>query len=153
MTTQLLVSLGLFLSAGLFATDEIQIGFTVSAPWEIVAGGHTGTYRVAEALGPQSPKKTATWRVTLPVADRDYRVQVTWTPDPRNARHAGFSIYDGKTALKQVQINQQLPPRGEKVGDFVFQDLGRFRVSGKTLQVDLTNDADGRVVADTVRVQ
>ncbi len=147
--------LALFLVSGysIAEEDQVQIGFFETSPWDVLQGGFYGTYRVAPPAGPNSPKKSVTWRVNIPKPGASYTVQATWIADPSNARSAKYSIFDGKKFLRAVTVNQKVAPKGDKSGSVTFQDLGTFLITSTNLQVDLSNDADGRVVADTIRVK
>src|SRR5205085_12139536 len=66
-----------------------------------------------------------------------------------------FTILDGGTTVATAQINQQLAPVGLADGAATWQDLGSigFPVASGTLTVTLSDNADGTVVADAVRVE
>jgi len=132
--------------------DEVQLGYSENVPWTSEKGGFQGTYRSA---GPASSvgEKTATWTITVPEPNRPYTVQATWVSSRVNASDAPFHIFDGLSPIKTVKVNQKRAPRGEKVKNSIFQDLGTFLIQGKTMRVVLTNQADGIVVADTVRAK
>ena len=134
--------------------DQIQNGFSIKGSWEEVAGGYYGNYRVTDPSPANMPKKTATWKIQVPVMGRSYRIQATWTPNPVNARNAKFSVFDGTRMLQIVTVNQQRMPRGERSErGVIFQDLGTFLIASSFIKVELSNEASGRVVADSVRVK
>jgi ABC-type polysaccharide/polyol phosphate transport system ATPase subunit len=81
-----------------------------------------------------------------------YDVQVTWTPDSQQATDAPYSIFDGPHLLTKQRVNQQLDPFGTTTDGRVFQSLGHFDIRTGVVRVELTNEANSRVVADSVRV-
>src|SRR5262249_20995451 len=95
---------------------------------------------------------TATWQFNnLP--EGHYDVQVTWPAGPNRASDAKYTVYDGATLLGTVVVNQQLAPTGgETVNGVTFQSLGDYNISSGTLKVVLSNEANGAVIADAVRV-
>jgi hypothetical protein len=81
-----------------------------------------------------------------------YDVQVTWAPHCQRATNAPYSLFDGPAFLAKVRVNQQLAPYGTTVHDAVYQSLGHFEVQSGVLRVELSNEANNLVVADSVRV-
>jgi hypothetical protein len=61
------------------------------------------------------------------------------------------------TLLNTVIANQQLPPKADRLegqGVFdIFEDLGTFTVTGTQLIIELTNNANGHVIADAIRIE
>ena len=82
-------------------------------------------------------------RWSAPAAGR-CKVYVTWSPYDNRATNAPFTVRDGATVLKTLRVNQrEAPPDGWLL-------LGEF---DGNLSVELTNDADGYVIADAVRFE
>jgi hypothetical protein len=52
-----------------------------------------------------------------------------------------------------VQVNQQLPPVGFVDQNVSWSTLGDFTVAGGSLTVKLSNNANGSVIADAVRIE
>ncbi len=99
---------------------------------------------------------TATWTFDDLDPNQRYVVLVTWTADAtNNATDAPYSVYDGTTSgtlLDTINVDQQVRPAILGLLDANWESLGTFTPSGDTLTIQLTNDADGRVIADSVRV-
>ena len=55
--------------------------------------------------------------------------------------------------LTTVRVNQQQTANGFVEDGVPFQDLGEFNIVGGTLTVELSDDADGVVIADAVRIE
>ena len=112
------------------------------------AGGFGGGARCVEA---GSGDCLATWQVGQ-LAAGTYDVQVTWVAGADRASDAAYRIYDGDTLLATVRVDQRQGPAGAEVGGVAFQSLGQFAVSSGRLWVVLSDEADGLVVADALRV-
>jgi uncharacterized protein (DUF1800 family) len=125
---------------------------TAGGSWQGVPGaGFQGGATVAPA---GSGANTATWTFNN-LTPGQYRVMATWPADPSQADNAPFTILDGATTIGSAQINQQLAPTGLADAATTWQDLGAigFPVSSGTLTVTLSDNADGNVVADAVRIE
>ena len=114
-----------------------------------LAGGYDGDYK-AVASGDGSETASWTW------SDLDagiYDVFVTWTPFSNRATDAPFTVYDGVTSEGTVDVNQRSSPNDEEEFGHVWERLGRYMIDGGSVKVELTNDADGYVIADAVRLE
>ena len=96
----------------------------------------------------------ATWTFSV-TPGSSYEVATTWLEYPNRATNAPYTIYDGETPIVIVPVNQKAAPN-----DFVDQDedwgweiLGEYLVTSNTLTVQLTDDANGVVIADAVRIR
>ncbi|MCO6454871.1 MAG: choice-of-anchor D domain-containing protein, partial [Pirellulaceae bacterium] len=126
--------------------DDGDSGFSTVGFWSVYPGiGHEGDVRFAD---PGSGATTATWSFTLP-APGTYRVSVTWAEHPNRATNAPYSVNGGPATL----VNQQLTPGDFIEGGTPWLDLGNFVIAGTTLDVTLTNAANGYVIADAVRIE
>jgi hypothetical protein len=95
---------------------------------------------------------TATWTFTG-LAAGQYRVTVTMPASPSYASDAPFSVFDGTSLLRTVAVNEK-QVAGELAADgFRWQCLGTFAIRSGTLVVQLTNHANGQVVADAVKIE
>src|SRR5262249_2920371 len=63
-----------------------------------------------------------------------------------------YAIYDGSTLLTTVIVDQRLGPTGTTVGGVVFQDLAVVQATSGTLRVVLSDNVDGYIVADAIRI-
>jgi uncharacterized repeat protein (TIGR01451 family) len=133
--------------------DNGQAGYTESGPdWQdrTTPLGYGGNLAYAPAGTGQD---TATWQVSnLPAGT--YDVEVTWYAFSNRATNAPYSVYDGNTLLtaSPILVNQQVAPSGITVNGFIFQSLGQFTISSGTLTVVLSNEANGFVFADALRL-
>ena len=133
--------------------DEVQRGFKETGTWDVRKGGYYGEYRVSDPAVGQQAKKSVTWTIMIPDTNRYFRVQATWTADGANASNAKYTIYDGKKLLGNVSVNQKKVPRGEPSNGVMFQDLGSFHFQSDKVKVELTNEGDGKIIADSIRVK
>jgi uncharacterized repeat protein (TIGR01451 family) len=81
-----------------------------------------------------------------------YQVLTRWIPFSNRATNAPFTILDGNTSLATIPVNQQLAPTGDHSNGIIWQSLGTFQVIDNTLTVRLSDNANGYVVADAVRI-
>ena len=116
--------------------------------WTTVAGGLEGGARQHAAGTGQS---TATWTFERLVAGA-HQVYVTWTAGQDRASNATYHIYDNSTLLATVTIDQRQAPALFEDAGVWWQSLGTYQLSGGSLTVALSDQADGVVVADGVRV-
>lgn len=94
----------------------------------------------------------ATW--TFHVTPGEYRVFATWKEASNRATNAPFAIFDGSRVASRVRINQELAPNDLVSGGAKWESLGEpVIVTGDTLSVRLTDDANQLVVADCIRVE
>ncbi len=81
-----------------------------------------------------------------------YQVWATWSPGSDRARNAPFTVRDGAVVRGTFLVKQQVPPRDGVYGDRPWDCLGLAPLDGTTLEVVLSDQADGRVIADGVRL-
>ena len=116
--------------------------------WASWAAGYNGGLGY-HAAG--SGSNTAAWQLAgLPVGS--YTVQATWNAASNHASNASYSIYDGNTLLLTVRVDQRPAPSGTLAGGVAFQNLATVQITSGTLRVVLSDNADGYIVADAVRV-
>src|SRR5262249_49438981 len=94
---------------------------------------------------------TATY--TFSVAPGLYRVESTWTASSGLADNAPYTILNNGTSLGLLRVNQRIAPSGITASGANWKVLGSYVVGGGTLQVQLSDDADGNVIADGVRIE
>ncbi|HEY2895044.1 MAG TPA: choice-of-anchor D domain-containing protein, partial [Pirellulales bacterium] len=75
-----------------------------------------------------------------------------WIAFGNRATDAPYTVFDGATPLGTVNVNQTIPPSGDQSNAIVWQSLGSFSVSSGTLAVRLSDNANGFVIADAVRI-
>ncbi len=100
---------------------------------------------------PGSGNATSTWSFTA-IPNGSYQVFARWIPFSNRATNAPFTIYDNHTPLSTVLVNEQLAPSGEYSNGVSWQSLGTFQATNNTLRVKLSNNANGYVIADAVRI-
>jgi len=96
-------------------------------------------------------RSTASWTFTG-LSAGSYNVEATWVPAINRAANAPYTLSDGTTGLGMFPVNQKVPPAGDLFGGSAWSSLGTFPVASGTLRVQLSDNANGRVIADGVRV-
>ncbi len=102
-------------------------------------------------IGPGIGANTATW--TFAVSRGLYSIATTWTASSRAADNAPYTILSNGTDVGFLRVDQQEAPNDLSADGANWKDLGSVVVSGGTLQVQLSDDADGLVIADAVRIE
>jgi hypothetical protein len=130
--------------------DNGDTGFSVKGNWTSISGsGYQSDYHT---MTPSNGSKTASW--TFNVQPGRYRISATWLPSADRATNAPFTVLDGKTNLGTTIINQRLAPNDFSEAGTVWEDLGGpYDIIGNTIVVRLSPQANGRVIADAIRVQ
>ena len=145
-------------AATILNDDRIQIindgdpGFSTTGNWPRVTNKpqvQGGDFRY-NVPGPQ--QSNATWRFDA-VEPGLYRVSTSYRSFANRATNAPFSISDGATKLTIASVNQQQAANSLTDGGIGFHDLGVFNVLNGSLSVQLTNLADGVVIADAIRIE
>jgi hypothetical protein len=130
--------------------DDGDPGFSISGSWQVWTGGGYQN-DVTEATG-RSGSDVATWSFAS-LAPGQYRVSVTWTPWPDRATNAPYTVLADGAVAAGVAVNQQSAPAGFTDSGVAWQDLGVFQVQGGNLAVQLSDLANGNVIADGVRIE
>jgi len=112
-------------------------------------GGYEDEYRYARA---GDGSEWAAWTFEG-VPAGDYVVYATWVARAYRASNAPFEMLDGEQSLGAVLVNQLAAPNDVEREGWNWENLGVYSVSSGTLTVRLTNDADGNVIADAVRIE
>lgn len=81
-----------------------------------------------------------------------YQVLATWGPAWDQATNAPFTIYDGVTAEVTVTVNQTQTPSGPAFDGSPWESLGVYLIGGGSLRVRLTDNANGFIAADAIRI-
>ncbi|MGA1874766.1 MAG: InlB B-repeat-containing protein [bacterium] len=121
--------------------DNPQAALVGEWPSSTVPWGYFGTDYQWHGAGDGT--SSATWTPFL-LQSRDYKVYARWTVDPNRASNAQYSIiYNGGTFTTTVD---------QRTGGGIWTLLGTFPfVEGTSGYVQLTDLADGVVVADAVK--
>ena len=110
-------------------------------------GGQNGDYRYRL---PGSGSSRAVWQAN--VANGTYEVFASWTAHPNRANNARFNLLDGATFRHFSDQNQQVAANDAIVGGVSWESLGTVSVVSGTLIVELSDLANGVVVADAIRI-
>jgi hypothetical protein len=130
--------------------DDSQPGFSTVGSWLVYTGsGYLGN--VHDGIG-RNGADIASWTWSN-LAPGQYRVSATWTPYSDRATNAPYTVMDGSTLLSSVSVNQQLAPAGFTDVGTQWQDLGTFQIRSGSLVVNLSDLANGNVIADAIRLQ
>jgi hypothetical protein len=123
-------------------------GFSTTNDWQTASGAGNGGGTHYAAAG--SGGSTATW--TFQVTPGQYQVYASWPGSASTvlASNAPYTISDGNSDLGSELVNQQIAATGSPYAG--FQLLGTFNVTSTTLVVTLSNNANGQVTADSVRI-
>ncbi len=130
--------------------SQVGSGFGTTGSWEYFIGQGLQNDVTFTAAGDGS--SAACWTFTN-VVPGQYRVATTWSPYSNRATNAPYTVLDGSTPVGTVRVNQQLAPNDFQDAGIVWKDLGFVAVTGNTLTVSLSNDADQYVIADAVRIE
>ncbi len=96
---------------------------------------------------------TATWTFT-DLAPGTYQVAVTWAASAKLASNAPYTVFNGQVPFTAVPVNQRQAPADLRDAGAGWKVLGNtYRITNGTLSVQLTDQANGAVQADAVRVQ
>ncbi|MCG8583703.1 MAG: Ig-like domain-containing protein, partial [Pirellulales bacterium] len=112
------------------------------------ANSFDGTHR-SHAAG--TGANTATWEFTG-LMNAPHEVQITWAADAANATNATFNIYTGGVLVDTVTVDQTAAPVGETVDGATWLTLSFVNVVDGAITVELSDAANGTVVADAVRL-
>lgn len=142
-------------------------GVKPSAPVMLIDNGETGYVESGAGWGAETQKKayketlrwnsagigdnTATWQFTNIPAGW-YDVQVTWLESGNRASNAPYQIFDASKLRGTYLIDQSKAPTGAVFGDRPWQSLATVPISNGSVSVILGDNADGRVIADGVRL-
>src|SRR5262249_34334531 len=140
--------------------DDAGAGFTTpTGTWvRLAATPGSKDFQGSRTYANRTPTPgtaTATARWTFTVEPGTYRVMTSFQGTARAATNAPFNVYDNTTRLTatSVRVNQRTTPSDLKDAGRGWKALGFFKVASKTLAVGLSNNANGRVIADAVRVE
>ena len=123
--------------------DNSDPGFIIAGSWPISSftpGYYGSNYQYSP---PGSGSKTATW--SFNVSEGQYEISAQWSSFVNRATNAGYTIFNNGLELGTVYENQ-------REGGGQFNVLGTFDFENGILEVVLTDEADGYVIADAVQV-
>jgi tartrate-resistant acid phosphatase type 5 len=131
--------------------DDGAAGFTTAGSWKVTNGpGYQGDYHYQDK---GNGSRTATWTFTG-LTPGLYRVSATWVAAGNLATNAPFTVLSGSTVLGTFAANQRVAPNDFTDAGVGWENLGGpYQVNGTTLTIRLTDKANGRVIADAVRIE
>ena len=131
--------------------DNSQSGYSESgAGWSTKIGSqdYLGDSRQHTA---GSGNNSANWQFSnLPATE--YTVYATWSAASGQASNAPFTVYDGSVAAGTERVDQQAAPSDLTFDGQVWQAVGTYFISNGQMTVTLSDDADGTVAADAIRI-
>ena len=133
-------------------------GFSTTGSWTTNTGaGYDGSYLTAPA---GDGTTTASWTFSNLTPGATYEVAVSWPASLNfnyyNAYDAPFTVLGGSGPIGFQRVDEVYPPYSVPTvtdNGTVFQVLGSFQVTGTSLTVVLSNEANGIVEADAVWLQ
>jgi fimbrial isopeptide formation D2 family protein/uncharacterized repeat protein (TIGR01451 family) len=132
-----------------FLIDNGDAGYSSVGAWTTFVGqGYENDLQFSAA---GTGADVASWNFTGLMAGQTYQVYTTWTSHANRATNAPYTITGGAAPIN-LTVNQQNSPQGETVGGATWQEIGIVTLVGTTLTVQLTDNANGYVIADAVRI-
>lgn len=129
--------------------DNGDAGYQRTGSWQHYGGiGHLRDVAFSAA---GSGNDVASW--TFTVTPGEYRVATTWAAHPNRATNAPYRLRDGSNPLTSVSVNQRVAPSGFSDQGSMWDELATVTVNGTTLVVELTDAANGFVIADAIRIE
>jgi uncharacterized protein (DUF1800 family) len=131
--------------------DNGDAGFRPLGQWTVLAGrGYQGTVH-ASAAGRGNNRATWTFGGLKPGL---YQVSATWPAQSGQATNARFTVGNGTRAFPAVVVDQTVTARDFRDAGTTWQKLGQpVRITGDRLVVSLSDQANGPVIADAVRIE
>ena len=132
--------------------DDGDVGFSTVGSWPRISNKPQVQEDDFLYNGQGTGQHTATWTFDA-VTPGLYRVSTSYRAFGNRATNAPFTIRDGAAFLTTVPVNQQQAANSLVDDGIPFQDLGEFNIVSGTLTVELSDNADGLVIADAVRIE
>lgn len=130
--------------------DDGQAGFSTTGTWTRATGGGNAGDRMLANKG--TGQSVASWQFTGLTPGR-YRVSATWVADRTLATNAKYEIHSADRRLGAVTINQERTPASFTASNVKWQDLGFATITGDSITIQLSNNANDRVMADAIRLE
>jgi hypothetical protein len=129
------------------------VTFSPAGAWTFYTGqGYNNNVHFAPA---GTGGSVATWTFSG-LTPGTYEVSATWSPDPNRATNAPYTVITGSSTtvtVNQTQSPASLPGGFTDLG-VAWMDLGGpYTLTGSTLVVQLSNNANGYVIADAIRIK
>ncbi len=132
--------------------DDEDAGQVFTGSWtENGTKGYAGDFWQAPA---GAGSATSRWTFSG-LQEGFYRIAVTWPREGPSASNARYTVFDGTgTVLAYQSLNHHYStPDDLNVDGAVWEILGDARLEGGTLVVELSDFANGKVLADAVRIE
>ena len=111
------------------------------------------TYRAFRYCTAGTGENTATWTFANVSPTAQYQIYATWSAAGNRATNAPYTISDGGNLLATIDMNQQFAPGDATIDGQNWASLGVFTAASGTLVIGLSDNADGIVDADAIRIQ
>ncbi|MCA9025532.1 MAG: FG-GAP repeat protein [Planctomycetaceae bacterium] len=133
--------------------DDGDVGFSTAGTWNtpVLPNGRDGDLKNSSSI---SGLKVARWEFSgLPRGN--YRISATWPAHDNRATNSPFKVLDGVGGhvLHETTIDQQQQPDDFSDAGSDWEDLVIVEVTGDTIVVELSNAANGFVIADAIRLE
>jgi subtilisin family serine protease len=131
--------------------DDGDAGYSeVGGGWGTgtLSGAYNNDYRYSPGGGGSN---RARWLFSS-VASGTVQVYTTWKEHSNRATNAPYSIFDGAVLEQTVFVNQRSAPNDVFSAGVWWELLGTYAITNGSLTVELTNGANGYVVADAIRL-
>jgi hypothetical protein len=138
-------------SAPVLVIDNVDGGYTESGTgWQ-----NETSIKAFQGMGRTHPMgsgtNVATWQFTG-LQPGWYNVLATWPVGGTQASNAPYVIYDGTISRGTFTADQTQPPIGAVSQGQTWQSLAVVAIRGTSLRVALSDQANGIVVADAIRI-
>ncbi len=130
--------------------DDGAAGNTLAGTWRVGTRGREGDVHVASRAS--SDTAVSRWTFTN-LAPGQYRILMSWTGDSLNATNAPVTVVAGTQNLGTTFVNQRNASAGYAADGTNWFHVRTATITGDTLRVVLSNNANGNVVADAVRIE
>jgi len=130
--------------------DDLAAGNNLTGSWRVGTRGRDGDVHVAS----KATSDTAVSRWTFNnIVPGQYRVYASWSGDRANASNTPITFVAGTQNLGTVFVNQRVASGGYTAAGTNWSLVKTLTLSGSTLRVVLSNNANGNVVADAIRIE
>jgi len=135
---------------GEYILDDGGAGYSKTAGWTNLT--NTLAYQLDYDTAPAgNGSAKATWNF-VGIPNGSYQVFARWSHFGNRATNAPYTMLDNGVPIGTVLVNQQLAPTGEYSDGVYWQSLGFFSTTTNNFAVQLSNAANGYVVADAIRI-
>ena len=130
--------------------DNGDDGFSTAGSWNASSNteGYLGGIVHSDA---GTGADVASW--DFAVVPGEYQVSATWSAHSNRASDAPYTILDGNVPLVTSDLNQRIAPNDFSDAGVGWENLGSFHVTANSLTVELSDQANGYVIADAIRIQ